>query len=176
MKRSQRKSHQALTHQTVTPEIKLKAGNKTILISTTDQKLSAHAGQATFWGFVHLKKFGKFLAGVLPHRPSSPNALPALDIALGFISGILSGADKLARIAHLRNDPLLAEVMAIERLASQSTYTRFLCVFDGAAKNLRTFRALWHWTMNRLNSIRGGYTLDLDSTTLLHTEGHQEGV
>lgn len=176
MKKSQRKSHKALTHQTVTPEIKLKAGDKTILISTTDQKLSAHAGQATFWGFMHLKKFGQSLVGVLPHRPSSPNALPALDIALGFISGILSGADKLARIAHLRTDPLLAQILAIERLASQSTYTRFLAVFDGAAKNLRTFRAMWHWTMDRLNSILGGYTLDLDSTTLLHTDGHQEGV
>ena len=30
--------------------------------------------------------------------------------------------------------------------------------------------------MNRLNSQRCGYTLDLDSTTLLHTDGHQEGV
>jgi hypothetical protein len=176
MQRSQRKGHSACTHQTVTPELKLKAGGKTILITTTDQKLSAHAGQATFWGFMHLRKFPSFLARILPHRPSSPNALPAVDIGLGFISGILSGADKLARLAHLRTDPLLPQVMGIKRLASQSTYTRFLAGFDGAAKNLRTFRALWHWGMNRLSSQRGGYTLDLDSTTLLHTDGHQQGV
>jgi len=176
MQRIQRKSHPASTHQTVPLEFKLKAGGKTILISSTEQKLSAHAGQATFWGFIHLKKFGSFLAGVLPHQLSSPNALAAVDVALGFISGILSGADKLTRIAYLRGDPLLAQVMAVKRLASQSTYTRFLATFDGAAKNLRTFRALWHWGMNRLNSQRGGYALDLDSTTLLHTDGHQEGV
>ena len=176
MKRSQQGSHSARTHQTVTPQFKLKAGDKTILITTTDKKLSGHAGQATFWGFMHLRKFPSFLAGTLPHRPSSPNALPVVDIGLGFISGILAGADKLARLAHLRDDPLLPQVIGIKRLSSQSTYTRFLAGFDGAAKNLRTFRALWHWAMNRLSSQRGGYTLDLDSTTLLHTDGHQEGV
>ena len=97
MKTCQRKSHSACTHQTVTAELKLKVGRKTILITTTDQKLSAHAGQATFWGFLHLKKFRSFLAAVLPHRRSSPNALAAVDIGLGFISGILAGADKLAQ-------------------------------------------------------------------------------
>ena len=176
MKRSQHGSHSALTHQTVTPQFKLKVRDKTILITTTDKKLSAHAGQATFWGFMHLRKFPVFLAGILPHRPRSPNALPVGDIGLGFISGILAGADKLARLAHLRSDPLLPQVMGIQRLSSQSTYSRFLGGFDGAAKNLRTFRALWHWAMDRLSSQRGGYTLDLDSTTLLHTDGHQEGV
>jgi hypothetical protein len=176
MKDRQRKDHSVHAHQTVTPEFKLKAGSKTILITTTDQKLSGQAGQATFWGFLHLKSFPAFLAKILPHRRSSPNALPAVDIALGFLSGILSGADKLARLAHLRNDPLLPEVMGIKRMPSQSTYTRFLAGFDGAAKNLRTFRPLWHWAMSRLNGLRGGYTLDLDSTSLLHTDGHQEGV
>jgi hypothetical protein len=155
MQTRQQKSHSAQTHQTVTPEFKLKAGNKTILITTTDQKLSAHAGQATFWGFMHLRKFPLFLEKILPHQPRSPNALPVVDIALGFISGILAGADKLARLAHLRSDPVLPHVMGVKRLSSQSTYTRFL---------------------NRLNSQRGGYTLDLDSTTLLHTDGNQEGV
>ena len=145
MKNCQHKSHSACTHQTVTPELKLKAGSKTILIRTTDQKLSAVARQATFWGFMHLRKFPSFLAKILPHRPSSPYALPAVDIGLGFISGILAGADKLARLAHLRIDPLLPQVMGIKRLSSQSTYTRFLAGFDGAAKNLRAFRTLWHW-------------------------------
>jgi hypothetical protein len=125
---------------------------------------------------MHLRKFPLFLEKILPHQPRSPNALPVVDIALGFISGILAGADKLARLAHLRSDPVLPHVMGVKRLSSQSTYTRFLAGFDGAAKNLRAFRSVWHWAMNRLNSQRGGYTLDLDSTTLLHTDGNQEGV
>ena len=176
MKNHQQKSHTASTHQTVTEAIKLRTGQKTITISTTEQKLSAHAGQTTFWGFLHLQKFRPALAAALPHVRTSPNALKVTEIALGFIAGILAGADKLTRIAHLRGDPLLPEVMEIKRMPSQSTLSRFLGGFDGAAKNLRSFRALWHHGMRQLPSLRGGYTLDLDSTSLLHEDGQQEGV
>ena len=160
----------------MTEAIKLKTGQKTITISTTEQKLSAQAGQTTFWGFLHREKFRAELAGALPHVRTSPNALKVTEIALGFIAGILAGADKLTRIAHLRGDPLLPEVLEIKRMPSQSTLSRFLGGFDGAAKNLRSFRALWHYGMHRLPSRRGGYTLDLDSTSLLHEDGGQEGV
>ena len=160
----------------MTEAIKLKTGKKTIAITTTDQKLSAHAGQTTFWGFLHLRKFRGALSAALPHVRTSPNALKATEIALGFVAGILAGADKLTRIARLRGDPLLPEVMEVKRLPSQSTLSRFLAGFDGAAKNLRCFRALWRFGMNRLPSHRGGYTLDLDSTALLHEDGKQEGV
>ncbi|MCX6970626.1 MAG: hypothetical protein NTV93_10810, partial [Verrucomicrobia bacterium] len=44
MKNHQQKSHTASTHQTVTEAIKVKTGNKTITIRTTEQKLSAHCG------------------------------------------------------------------------------------------------------------------------------------
>ena len=176
MKNTKQKSHTASTHQTVTEAIKLRTGQKTITISTTEQRLSAHAGQTTFWGFLHLRKFRPALASALPHVRTSPNALKVTEIALGFIAGILAGADKLTRIAHLRGDPLLPEVMEIKRMPSQSTLSRFLGGFDGAAKNLRSFRALWHYGMRRLPSLRGGYTLDLDSTSLLHEDGRQEGV
>lgn len=160
----------------MTEVIKLKTGKKTIVIGTTDQKLSAHAGQTTFWGFLHLRKFRSALQAALPHVRTSPNALKVTEIALGFIAGILAGADKLTRIAHLRGDPLLAEVLEIKRMPSQSTLSRFLNGFAGAASNLRSFRALWHYAMQRLPSRKGGYTLDLDSTSLLHEDGRQEGV
>ncbi|CAN5569361.1 hypothetical protein BH20VER3_BH20VER3_07180 [soil metagenome] len=123
-----------------------------------------------------MRKFRQALAGALPHRHTSPNALDATGIALGFIAGILAGAHKLTRIAHLRGDPLVPELLEIKRMPSQSTLSRFLSDFDGAAKNLRSFRALWHYGLRRLPSRRGGYTLDLDSTSLLHEDGQQEGV
>ena len=176
MKNEQNGSHTAPAHQTVTGTIKLKTGRKTILIGTSDQKISAHAGQATFWGFLHLSKFREVLGAALPHVRTSPNALKALDIALGFIAGILAGADKLTRIAHLRADPLLPELLDVKRLPSQSTLSRFLAGFAGAAQNLNAFRILWHFCMKRLPSRKGGYTLDLDSTALLHEDGNQEGV
>ncbi len=176
MKATQPQSHSASTHQTVTEGIKLKTGKKTITIGTTEQKLSAQAGQTTFWGFLHLRKFRAALAAALPHVRTSPNALDPTGIALGFIAGIVAGADKLTRIAHLRGDPLLPEILEIKRMPSQSTLSRFLSDFDGAAKNLRSLRALWHYAMRRLPSRRGGYSLDLDSTSLLHEDGRQEGV
>ncbi len=160
----------------MTEVIKLKTGKKTITITTTDQKLSAHAGQATFWGFLQQQRFREVLAKALPHVRTSPNALKVIGIAQGFIAGILAGADKLTRIAHLRGDPLLPEVLEIKRMPSQSTLSRFLAGFDGAAKNLRTFRTLWRFGMNQLPSHRGGYSLDLDSTALLHEDGKQQGV
>ena len=121
VKQTQPQSHSASTHQTVTGAIKLKTGKKTITISTTEQKLSAQAGQTTFWGFLHLRKFRAALAGALLHVRTSPNALDATGIALGFIAGIVAGADKLTRIARLRGDPLLPEILEIKRLPSQST-------------------------------------------------------
>lgn len=145
-------------------------------ITTTEQQLSGHAGQATFWGYLALGKVRALLARVLPHRPTSPNATEPVETALGFIAGIIAGADKLARIAQLRGDPVLPELLEIERLPSQSRLSRWLAVFDGAARNLRTFRPLWRWGMEQLPSRPGGYTLDLDSTALLHEDGHQEGV
>ncbi len=52
MRKTTAQSHEAHAHQTVTPEFRFEAGGKAIRITTTDQKLSGHAGgQATFWSF-----------------------------------------------------------------------------------------------------------------------------
>jgi hypothetical protein len=112
----------------------------------------------------------------LPHRRTSPNAIAAADLALGFLAGILAGAQKLAQVAQLRNDVMLPTLLGIECIGSQSSYTRFFQGFKSAGANLVTFRSLWHWSLERLPSRAGGYSLDLDSTRLLHEDGHQEGV
>src|SRR5438309_10677449 len=100
----------------------------------------------------------------MPYVPSSPNALRPVEIALGFIGGILAGANKLTRIGHLRQEPLLGELMDIKRLPSQSTLSRLLACFEGAAQNWRGFRALWRWCMMPLPRLTGRYSLDVDST------------
>lgn len=176
VKQKPTKSHKASAHQTVTEEVKLHTGRETIKITTTEQKLSAHAGQVTFWAFVHLRRVRALLAGLLPHRPTSPNALPPVEIALGFLAGVVTGAAKLAQVAWLRGDPVLPEIMAIERLPSQPTLTRFFSFFKTAGSGGACWRGLWRWSMERLPSLRGGYALDLDSTTLRHSGQRQEGV
>ena len=143
----------------------------------TEQKLSAHAGSAPFWAWLHGTGWAGVLAEHLPHRPStSNNNLTALEKALAFTHGLLCEARKLTHVAYFRRDPVVPELLGIRRVASQSSFSRFFTGFASAGGNLRCFRPLWHWCAERLPSRREGYTLDLDSTRLLHEDGHQEGV
>jgi hypothetical protein len=164
-------------HQTVAGGFNFKSGGKAIAVGFTDQKLSAHAGSAAFWGWLHPSGWIKTLEAALPHAPSlSNNRLSALDKGLAFMHGLLCAARKLTHVAYLRRDPLAPELLNIKRVPSQSSLSRFFAGFGSAAVNLRCFRPLWHWCIDRLPSRREGYTLDLDSTRLLHEDGKQEGV
>lgn len=162
--------------QTVTELIKVHNGQETIQIGFTDQRISSHAGLSVFASFLHWHRFGSVLKACLPTR-TSPNATAAEDLGLGFITGVLAGAKKLAQVAHLRRDPLLAQVLGIQRVGSQSAFSRFFQSFKSAPENTQRFGRIWRWCLDRLPARREGYTLDLDSTQLLHEDGHQkEGV
>lgn len=161
-------------HQTVTEFIRLPTAEPAIQIGFTDQKVSGRAGLLTFAGFLNWHRFGALLARVLPHHKA--RGLPAADLALGFLAGILAGAQNLAQVAYLRRDVMLPVLLAIERIGSPSSFTRFFQGLDTVGKNLATFRPLWHWCQERLSRRPGGYALGLDSTQLLHEDGYQEGV
>lgn len=164
-------------HQTVAAPIQFKSGSKSIQIGFTNQQLSAHAGSATFWGWLTSTSWVETLRGALPHPlPSSNNHLLPLDKALAFLHGLLSDARTLTHVAYLRRDPLVPELLAIRRVPSQSSLSRFVQGFCSAAMNLHCFRPLWQWGLDRLPSRKEGYTLDLDWTRLLHEDGQQEGV
>ena len=87
---------------------------------------------------------------------------------------ILCGADKLARVAHLAHDPAVAEVLGIEAVPSQSTLSRFFARCGRSAGE--SLSGLHRWAVQELPARRDGYTLDLDSFSLIHEDGHQEGV
>src|SRR5215510_1782157 len=161
-------------HQMVRLKIDTKEGNSSIRISFTDQRLTAHGGMAVWSHFLHQKRFRQQLRRVLPHAPSSPNAYDPSDVALGYIGGILCGADKLSRVAWLQSDPALAQVLGIEAVASQSTLSRFFDAFG--QKSCNELTGLHRQAVHALPSLKSGYTLDLDSWALLHEDGHQEGV
>jgi len=154
-----------------------KSGGKSIAIEFTDQRLSPHAGAATFWGWLRPLDWVRRLTEALPQPlPTSNNHLLPIEKALAFMHGLLCDARKLTHVAYLRRDRLVPELLGIRRVASQSVLSRFFAGFTSAGVNLRCFRSLWHWGLNRLPSAKEGYTLDLDSTRLLHEDGHQEGV
>lgn len=164
-------------HQSVAGEFNFKVANKAIAVEFTDQQLSPHAGSATFWGWLHSTNWLQRLKAALPHpAPKSNNALSAVEKALAFCPGLLCEARKLTHVAYLRRDPLVPELLGIKRVASQSCLSRFFQGFGSAATNLRCFRPLWQWCLERLPSRKEGYTLDLDSVRLLHEDGQQEGV
>ena len=164
-------------HQSVAERLKFKVGARAIAIGFTDQQISPHAGSALFWGWLHPRGFLPRLRSCLPHVPGrSNNQLGALDKALAFIQGILCDARKLTHVAYLRRDPVVPTLLGIRRVASQSSLSRFFSAFQNAAINARCFGPLWQWGLERLPSRPEGYTLDLDSTKLLHEDGHQEGV
>lgn len=162
--------------QTVTGFIKVQTAGEAIKIGFTDQRLSPHAGLSALASFLHWHRFKSVLAPTLPVR-TSPNATSAVDLALGFMVGILAGAKKLAQVAHLRRDLLLPGLFDLARFGSQSTYSRFFKTFASAQANTACFDPLWRWCVERLNTRPAGYTLDLDSTTLLHEDARgKEGV
>lgn len=163
-------------HQTVTDFIKLQTPDEAIQIGFTDQKVSGRAGLLTFAGFLHWHRFGELLTRVLPQFKQRRRGYEPFEYALGFLAGILAGAKKLTHVSHLRRDVMLAPLLAISGIASQSAFSRFFQRFTSAGQNQATFRPLWKWGLERLSSRPGGYALDFDSTRLLHEDGHQEGV
>jgi len=146
--------------------IDTKDGSPSIRIGFTDQRLSAHGGMIVWSHFLHQQQFRRQLEAALPHSPTSPNAYTPTDIALGFLGGILTGADKLSRVAWLQSDPAVAEVLGIEAVPSQSTLSRFFAAFH--QRSAQTLNALHTRAVFALPSRRDGYTLDLDSWALLH--------
>lgn len=154
--------------------IDTKDRTSSIRISFTDQRLTAHGGMVVWSHFLHQKCFRDDLRKLLPHEPTSPNAYDPTDVAMGYLGGILCGADNLSRVAWLQSDPAVAEVLGVEAVASQSTLSRFFGVFtQGSSQVLSRLhpRAIY-----ALPTRKEGYTLDLDSWALLHEDGHQQGV
>ena len=160
--------------QTVRLKIDTTSGEQSIRISFTDQRLTAYGGMAVWSHFLHQQRWRHQLAEHLPHDPSSPNAYEPTDVALGFVGGILTGADKLSRVAWLQSDPAIAEVLGIEAVPSQSTFSRFFGVFSQKSSTMLSH--LHAAALYCLPTRKEGYTLDLDSWSLLHEDGHQQGV
>lgn len=173
MKNSNLASREA-DHQTVPLTIETKSGARSIQMSFTNQRLTPHGGLALMGSFLAKIGWRAQLEKAMPYEPTSPNAYAPVDIALGFLAGVLTGADKLSRVGQLCGDPALPEALGVEAIPSQPTLTRFFGRFSQAANE--AFGGLYRFLLGRLPSYRGGYTLDLDSTSIVHEDGHQEGV
>jgi hypothetical protein len=77
-------------------------------------------------------------------------------------------------VAWLQSDAAVSEVLGVEAIASQSTFSRFFDVFG--QKTCNVLNGLHQQAVYRLPSLKTGYTLDVDCWSLLHEDGHQQGV
>src|SRR5260221_11418018 len=136
------KSSDESAHQTVTEFIKLQTPDETIQIGFTDQKVSGRAGLLTFASFLHWHRFGELLAGVLPRFKQRRRGYQPFEYALGFLAGILAGGKKMTHVAHLRRDVMLAPLLAIKGIASQSALSRFFQHFSSSGQNVGMFSPL----------------------------------
>jgi len=158
----------------VSVNVEREEGKQSVRVGFTGQRLTAYGGAIMWSGFLCKVGFRDVLKKLLPARGRAHNALSPRDVALGFMAGILMGADKLTRISWLSKDEALHEVLGIKRMPSQSTFTRFFGRFRQSSAE--TLQGLYPWMLRRLPSRKRGYTLDMDSTALIHEDGHQEGV
>ena len=94
MKQNHYRTHAGSAHQTVTEEIKVKTGEKTIRILAGKQKLSGHAGQTTFWGFLE-PGFAGQACGVAASSADQPKCHQTSGDRFGIHRGDLSGAERL---------------------------------------------------------------------------------
>src|SRR5260370_38540857 len=102
------------THQTVAQRIQFKSANKSIQIEFTDQKLSPHAGTATFWSYLHGSGWSGLLEKCFPHPlPKFNNYIKPACKALGFFQGFLCGANKLTHQAYFGLGPLDPEMRGV---------------------------------------------------------------
>jgi DDE family transposase len=176
MTKKQNTAPDVSVHSTVTEIIKLKSGTGTTQIAFTSRPVTGYGGLSALAGFFQWNCLRQVIQKALPFQTSSPNALPLEQIALGYLLGRLAGAKSLSQLAYLRRDPALAKIFALDRLPSQSTFTRFFQRFT-QADHQRFFAPLWKWSLASLPSRAEGYWLDFDSTHLSHDDhGHGEGL
>src|SRR5215472_8120932 len=140
--------------QTVTNFIEVNNGQNAIKIGFTEQKVSPHAGLSTFVSFLHWHGWKGLLEKVLPVR-TSPNAKPAIEVALSFMVGVMAGARKLAQVGYLQGDRVLPQLLGIKAMASQYSLSRYLRKFKSAYENGACFGPLWRWCVERLPSRAG---------------------
>lgn len=162
-----------MPERTVQPQFTA-MGGKTIEIGLTSKPITSWGGMAVFAAFgesVGLRKLVEQSLGGLVR--TSPNALPAADLLLGFVVGVLTGATRMLHLERLRADSSLRAMFGISRFVAPTTYARFFRSMCGQTRT-SFWETVTEWTLTRLPVRAQGYTLDIDST-VVERFGEQEG-
>jgi hypothetical protein len=150
-------------------------GGQEIEIGLTRKPVSPWGGLALFAAFgeaIGLRRaVERALAGL---SRTSPNALPSVDLYMGFMVGVLTGASRFLHLERLRADAVLKQMFGLSRFVAPTTYARFFQSFTGQARE-DAWASLVSWTLRLLPPRPEGYVLDVDSTVVERC-GEQEGA
>ena len=163
-----------MADQTVQGKFSAMGGGE-IQLGVTRKPVTAWGGLALFAAFgeaVGLREQLERALSVLGR--TSPNALPAPDLMLGFVAGVLTGASRFLHLERMRADAPVRAMFGIRRFCAPSTYTRFFQSFTRQGRE-EVFSGLTRWGLGLLPGRDEGYTLDMDST-VLERWGEQEGA
>jgi hypothetical protein len=163
-----------MADQTVQPQFSA-LGGRVIEIGLTTKPVTAWGGMAVFAAFaesVGLRRLvERSLNGLVR---TSPNALPAADLLLGFMVGVLTGASRMLHLERLRADSALRSMFGLTRFVAPTTYARFFQALRGQLQ-VHFWETVTAWTLDRLPARPLGYTLDIDST-VIERFGEQDGA
>ena len=138
----------------------------------SDKKVTPFGGMKLLKDFIDKTDIIKDLESVdLPYPQSNAGYNP-VNIIQGFWLSIFTGASRYIHADWLRYDTTLQSIFNIDRLPSQSTYSRFFHKFSWERNN-EVFPKLQHKFFEQINV--GSLTIDLDSTVITRY-GNQEGA
>ena len=145
--------------QMVQPKFTVNGGGE-IEIGLTRKPVSPWGCSALFAAFgeaIGLRKAVEAaLAGV---SRTSPNALLCVDLYLGFLAGVLTGASRFLHLERLRADAVLKRLSGLCRFVAPTTYARFFQGLTGQARE-DAWASLVFWTLGLLPPREVGYVLD----------------
>lgn len=105
---------------------------------------------------------------------TSPNQIPVVDLAMGFMVAVLSGPRRFAHVERLRADEVVRGILGVKRMPSAMPLTRYFGGLLRAAQVEHLSAVLWQFSARQHRAPALGAVLDLDST-VFERYGHQEG-
>jgi hypothetical protein len=141
-------------------------------IEYSDKKVTPFGGMKLLKNFIDKTRVIEDLKSVNLPIGFSNIAYDPINIIQGFWLAIFTGASRYIHADWLRYDTTLQTIFEIDKLPSQSTYSRFFHKFN-IEKNSEIFPILQQKFLSQLDV--GSLTIDLDSTVITRY-GEQEGA
>ena len=141
-------------------------------IEYSDKKVTPFGGMKLLKNFIDKTRVIEDLKSVNLPIGFSNIAYDPINIIQGFWLAIFTGASRYIYADWLRYDTTLQTIFEIDKLPSQSTYSRFFHKFN-IEKNSEIFPILQQKFLSQLDV--GSLTIDLDSTVITRY-GEQEGA